>query len=67
MCNFGLSERNRVEKRGKIENGRLAPLNEIYSLTLTHCILVDSSTLICWMSPFVMPGVSSLFYCFYSL
>ena len=64
MCNFGLSECNRVEMRGKIENDRLAPLNEIYSLTL---IMVDSSTVICWMRPFVMSGVSSLFYCFYSL
>ena len=30
---------------------------------LTHCILVDSSTVICWMSPFVILGVSGLFCC----
>ena len=28
---------------------------------LTHCILVDSYTVICWMSPFVILGVSGLF------
>ena len=28
---------------------------------LTHCILVDSSTVICWMSPFVILGASVLF------
>ena len=27
----------------------------------THCILVDSSAVICWMSPFVFLGVSGLF------
>ena len=33
------------------------------SKTFTHCILVDSSTYICWTSPFVILGV---FCCFYS-
>ena len=32
---------------------------------LFHCILVDSSTNICWMSPFVILGVSGLFCRFY--
>ena len=34
---------------------------------LTHCILVDSSTVICWMSLFVILGVSGLFCHFYSI
>ena len=34
---------------------------------LTKCILVDSSTVICWMSPFVILGVTSLFCHFYSI
>ena len=34
---------------------------------LTHCILVDSSTVTCWMSPFVILGVSGLFCCIYSI
>ena len=34
--------------------------------SLTHCILVDSSTVICWTSPFVILGVLHLFCCFYS-
>ena len=29
---------------------------------LTHCVLVDSSTFICWMSPFAILGVSGLFF-----
>ena len=28
---------------------------------LTHCILVDSSTAFCWMSLFIILGVSGLF------
>ena len=28
---------------------------------LTHCILVDASTVICWTSSFVILGVSGLF------
>ena len=28
---------------------------------LTHCILMDSSIVICWMRPFVILGVSGLF------
>ena len=31
---------------------------------LTHCILVDSSTVICWTSLFVILGVSRLLCCF---
>ena len=34
---------------------------------LTHCILVDSSSVTCWTSPFVILGVSSLFRCFNSI
>ena len=34
-------------------------------MLLTHCILVDSSTVICWKSPFIILGMSGLFYCFY--
>ena len=34
---------------------------------LAHCILVDSSTVICWMSPFVILGPSVLFCRLYSL
>ena len=32
-----------------------------------HCILVDSSTVVCWMSTFVILGASSLFCCYYSI
>ena len=32
------------------------------SKTFTHCILVDSSTYICWTSPFVILGVFRFFY-----
>ena len=32
--------------------------------SLIHCILVDSSTVICWMSPFVIWRVSGLFVSF---
>ena len=38
-----------------------------YFGALTHCILVDSSTIICWASPFVILRVSDLFCCFYSI
>ena len=34
---------------------------------LTHCIPVDSSTVICWMSPFVILWVSGLLCHFYSI
>ena len=37
------------------------------AISLTHCIPVDSSTVICWMSPFVILGVSGLFCRFYSI
>ena len=33
---------------------------------LTQCILVDSSTVICWIRPFVILGVSGLFCRLYS-
>ena len=34
---------------------------------LTQCILVDSSTVTCWMSPFVILGVTGLFCCFHCI
>ena len=34
---------------------------------LTHYILVDFSTVICWTSPFVILGMSGLFCNFYSI
>ena len=34
---------------------------------ITYCILVDSSTVICWTNPFVILGVSGLFCRFYSI
>ena len=34
---------------------------------LTHCILIDFSTVICWMSPFIILGVSGLFCHFCSI
>ena len=37
------------------------------SLSLTCCILVDSSTVICWKSLFVILGVLYLFCRFYSI
>ena len=37
------------------------------SLILTHSILLDSSTVICWMSLVVILGVSGLFRRFYSI
>ena len=36
-------------------------------LHLTHCILVDSSTVICWTCPFVILEVSGLLCHFYSI
>ena len=33
----------------------------LIALNLTHCILVDPSTFIFWMCPFVILGVSGLF------
>ena len=35
---------------------------EKYLYSLTHCILVDSSTVICWTSPFVIFYFVALFY-----
>ena len=36
------------------------------SKTFTYCTLVDSSTDICWTSPFVILGMPDLFCRFYS-
>ena len=43
------------------------PVGESVIVLLTNCILVDSSTVICWTSPFVILGVLGLFCCFYSI
>ena len=40
-------------------------LQEFSELHVMHCILVDSSTVICWTSPFVILGVLNLFCRFY--
>ena len=39
--------------------------NRKKSCNLTQCILIDSSTAICWTSPFVILGMSYLFCRFY--
>ena len=41
--------------------------SRIKLFALTHCILVDTSSVICWMSPFVILGVSGLLCHFYSI
>ena len=41
--------------------------DERFLSSLTHCILVDTSTMICWTSPFAILGVSGLFCCFHSI
>ena len=45
------------------KNGRKSVM---HPYTLIHCILVDSSNVICWTSPLVILGVLGLFCCFYS-
>ena len=40
---------------------------DMLKFALTHCILVDSSSVIYWTSPFVILGVSGLFSCLYSV
>ena len=40
---------------------------KVYLCILTHCIVVDSSTVICWRSPFLILGVSGLFCHIYSI
>ena len=42
-------------------------LHENVPLILTHCTMVDSYTVICWTSLFVIIGVSGLFCSFYSI
>ena len=42
-------------------------LPRVATYSLTQCILVDSSTVICWTSPFVILGVSGLFCHIYSI
>ena len=41
-------------------------LMKLYPFIFTHCILVDSSTVIYWTGPLVIIGVLSLFCRFYS-
>ena len=38
-----------------------------FLILFTHCLLVNTSTVICWTSPCVILGVSFLFSCFYSI
>ena len=38
-----------------------------YKAPITHCLLVDSSTVVCWTSLLVILGVLSLFCHFYSI
>ena len=38
---------------------------KVYLYIITNCILVDSSTFICWVSPFVILGVSGFFIIYY--
>ena len=61
----------RVAKQGKRIRGKFLPAlvkgnNLDYLQPLTQCILVDSSTVICWMNPIVILGVSGQFCLFYS-
>ena len=42
-------------------------LEYFHELLKNHCILVDSSTVIYWTSPFVILGVLGLFCGFYSI
>ena len=42
-------------------------LEAISCMDLTHCILVDSSTVICWMCLVIILGVSGLFCHLYSI
>ena len=44
-----------------------SPLSSRIGASLTHWILVDSSTVICLMNPFVILVVSVLFCRFYSI
>ena len=48
------------KKSNSTSSGALLLLLEILQ-SLTHCNLVDSSTVICWMSPFVVLGVMIYF------
>ena len=40
---------------------------EVNLAHLTHCILVDASTVICWTSPFAILEMLGLFCHFYSI
>ena len=42
-------------------------ISTVSILLLAHCILMDSSTVICWKSPFAILRVSGLFCCLYSI
>ena len=45
----------------KMQNAMSHLLLIVIKQSLTHCTLVDSSTVICWMGPFVILGVSGIF------
>ena len=40
---------------------------KVFPFKLTHCILVDSSTIIYWTNPFLILGVFGLIFGFYSI
>ena len=76
VCNFGLSECNRVKQKFQY----MADTNDeepiylhLYTICppvfeiVTRCILVDSSNVLCWTSPPVIIGVLDLFCHFYSI
>ena len=58
----------RVDKSSKMDLDLWDCLRREQNLIaeLTYCILVDSSTNICWINLFVIFRVSGLFYHFYS-
>ena len=46
---------------------RVRRTNGKITFILTHCIQVDSLTVICWTSLFVILGASGQFHCFFLL
>ena len=53
----------------RYENWNALDLTRLYieEFVLTHWILVNSSTVACWISPLVILGVSGLVCCFHSI
>ena len=77
MCVFvSILHRNISENKMHLLPSQLSYIEALYTYVnakgdyikgLTHCILVDSSNVKCWTSPFVILGVSGLFCPFYSI